>query len=372
LVAWLVQRHFGEDFRLESLRSVVGFFLAAGIGPAASASVATVGFILFYSPTAPVPTTWLNWFASDALGIIMVAPLLVGLAGLRDHFPEKRELVHGVLALLALAFVSAFLFGSTAQHWYAAFPLAVLLPILLAAHCRPVFAAAAALILGVAVVWTTTFGIGGLGELSDLHDRAYAARATLLAISACTLVLAALFAERRHKEEVLRDTNDRLALALECAELGTWRLQLKSRRFENDVRDRHIHGQGPDAPPQTLAEMRSQVHPEDLSKVDAAFSALRRGGGSCRTEYRLAPRSDEERRGQTRWVAIEGAVVRGSDDQPLQLLGVTRDITERKKAEQVAQRLVSIVESSDDAIISKDLNGIIVSGTTARNGCLAT
>jgi len=35
------------------------------------------------------------------------------------------------------------------------------------------------------------------------------------------------------------------------------------------------------------------------------------------------------------------------------------DLTETKRAEQAAQRLVAIVESSDDAIIGKDLNGII-------------
>jgi two-component system, chemotaxis family, CheB/CheR fusion protein len=37
------------------------------------------------------------------------------------------------------------------------------------------------------------------------------------------------------------------------------------------------------------------------------------------------------------------------------------DITERKRAEEVAQRLASIVESSDDAILSKNLDGIITS-----------
>ncbi|MES1982895.1 MAG: EAL domain-containing protein [Pseudomonadota bacterium] len=43
------------------------------------------------------------------------------------------------------------------------------------------------------------------------------------------------------------------------------------------------------------------------------------------------------------------------------LLGIIRDTTERKQAEMYSTRLAAIVESSDDAIISKDLNGVITS-----------
>ena len=339
LVAWLITQRFGKDFSLDSLRNVLGFFAAAGVGPAISAILATAGFVLFYNSGAPIPTTWLNWFASDALGIIMVAPLLIGLGGLRRDLPERWELTEGTLTLVALAVVSAVAFGSSAHYWwYTVLPLGLLLPALLAAHCRPVFAAAAALILGCAVVWTATIGIGEFGEISSLPDRAYAARATLLAISTYTLVLAALFAERRHNEAALEDSNnrlknsnDRLQLALDGAELGVWSLDAKTGRFESDARDGQIHGYQPDAPPKTLAAARPFIRPGDLPALDAAFAASKRTGGRCKVEYRLAPAVDGADLRQERWVALEGTVVRDAYGRSGQLLGVTRDITHQSR-----------------------------------------
>jgi PAS domain S-box-containing protein len=80
--------------------------------------------------------------------------------------------------------------------------------------------------------------------------------------------------------------------------------------------------------------------------VDAAFSAVKRTGNSCKVEYRLASADGTDLRPE-RWVAAEGTVVRGADGQPDQLLGVTRDTTERKQAEQaLAERdaLIGLAE----------------------------
>ena len=361
LVARLIRQHFGEDFRLDRLRSVLGFFAAAGVGPMISGLAATVGFTLFHSSDAPALSIWLNWFVSDALGIIMVAPLLIGLPGLWRDPPQWWELGEGTLTLAGLTVVSVLAFGCPTHYWYTVLPLGLLLPVLLAAHCRPVFAAVAVLILGFSVVLTATFGMGDLGELPSLHDRAYAARATLLALSTCTLVLAALFAERRQNEATLRDSNERLQLALAGAELGVWSIDAKSGRFESDARDRRIHGYRTEAPPKTLHEARPYIHPDDLPNLDAAFAASMRGGSSCKAEYRLAAEGGEQ--GHERWVAVEGTVVRGPAGQPVRWLGITRDITARKlaegKLEKSEREIRGLLEALPAAIYMTDAVGHI-------------
>ena len=45
----------------------------------------------------------------------------------------------------------------------------------------------------------------------------------------------------------------------------------------------------------------------------------------------------------------------------IRIKGIVQDITERKKAEEKIQRLANIVESSNDAIITLSLDGIITS-----------
>lgn len=58
-------------------------------------------------------------------------------------------------------------------------------------------------------------------------------------------------------------------------------------------------------------------------------------------------------------VALTVSPIKDAQGKIIGAAKIARDITEQKQAEQAQQRLAAIVESSDDAIISKDLNGIV-------------
>jgi signal transduction histidine kinase len=84
-------------------------------------------------------------------------------------------------------------------------PVAVLFaPLLwLAARCRPVFAAAAALIISLSIVWTTTFGIGYFGNPNlSMDERVLSAQVSILLVTIGASVVAALFAEIRDKRKL--------------------------------------------------------------------------------------------------------------------------------------------------------------------------
>jgi two-component sensor histidine kinase/integral membrane sensor domain MASE1 len=204
LTAWLIERYFGPGFSLGRLRNVLGLLTAAAVATAASGVGGMVAYKLFHSPTTPVWTIWRNWFTSDAVGIVAVAPLVIGLAKALREPPPRNEVIEGVAALAASAAMIVFIVLLRPEPWQTVRPGALLFPILvwLTARCRPVFAAAAAFIVSLTVVWTTTFGIGRFGDLTfPIGNRILSAQTTIAAFALCAYVLAALFAERRQAKE---------------------------------------------------------------------------------------------------------------------------------------------------------------------------
>jgi PAS domain S-box-containing protein len=213
--AYLVERFGGPDFSLDRLRHVVWLLVAAIIGTAASGIGGALGYKLLHSPDAAVLVTWQHWFASDAIGIIAVAPLLIGLASVLRAPPSHAEILEGTVALLWVAAATAGTIFLIPDHWWdVVVPVELLFPMLLwlAARCSPAFTSAAVFVISLIIVSTIIFRLGHFSNVDAAQQDhiIIGAQAAILGVAIFAYVLAALFAERRQHEAVVTASENRM------------------------------------------------------------------------------------------------------------------------------------------------------------------
>jgi PAS domain S-box-containing protein len=338
LTAGLIERYFGPHFTLDRLRHVLGLLAAAIVGAAVSGIGGTIGFRYFERSSAPLLTTWHHWFAADALGIVTIAPLLISLAAAVREPPSRTELVEGGTALVALALMGWLIIELPQEPWATVIPIALLFPLLLwlAARCRPVFSAAAAFIVTLTIVWTTTFGIGLFGDPGLLPaDRILGAQAGILAVSLCAFVLASLFAERRQHEAVLTEREARLQEALTAGAVAAFEWDVLTGASRRSRNAEQILGFDPEQPI-TAADFLERVHPDDRARFKAQTRDVRPDRASYAVTFRFI-RPD----GQEVWLEETSRAEFDAAGRFVMLKGLTRDITERRRAEERQDMLIA-------------------------------
>jgi PAS domain S-box-containing protein len=139
-------------------------------------------------------------------------------------------------------------------------------------------------------------------------------------------------ARRQAAEDLLRESKDRLQLALSAAQLGWWQYDPRHRVVSGDARFEEILDVTNDEMP--IEEIMKRVHPDDVERVWAALAAAldpvdpRRSA----TEFRLR-RGD----GEVRWVETLGLAYfdgDGRERRAVSFVSTVEDITERKEREE--------------------------------------
>jgi len=164
---------------------------------------------------------------------------------------------------------------------------------------------------------------------------------------------------RRLTEQEFAKANERLQLAMEAGAAGGWDYDLKTGK---DVWFGAAHAQLGMTRDETLGspkEFWDRVHGDDRERLEHALQVAKEKREDFGEDVRVVWRD-----GTTHWLRSRGRFHYGAKGEAERSIGISLDITERKRAEEALLRYAAIVESSEDAIASGTLDGIIVSWNT--------
>ena len=213
----------------------------------------------------------------------------------------------------------------------------------------------------VLVSWSNTIVLDQDGEIEfiiatgmDITERKRAEEALKKAHDNLEVKVKERTAELEDANKSLKESEKRLAEAQKMAHTGNWVWDIATdKEYWSDELHRIFKRDPQEAAP-SYSEYLNYVHPDDRDYADNAFKGTING-----KPYEIDHKIILD--GEERTVHIRAEVVFNDKNIPIQTKGIVQDITESKRAEEKIQSLANIVESSEDAIGTLSLDGIITS-----------
>ncbi len=361
LVAWIIKRHVSPDFSLGRLRHVLGLLAATIVATTVSGLGGTVvGYKLSHSPGESAWVIWQQWVASGAIGIISVAPLIIGVAGALRAPPSRRELAEGGVALVAVAAAtSIFIFMLPPAWWETSVLVVLLFPLVLwiAARYQAVFASAAVFIVSLVVITTVTFRLGHFSDLiASIDDHILSAQVTIVGTALCAFVLSALFAERRQQEAAAVEAEKHLQEALTAGAVMAYDWDVSTNVVRRSRSAAQVLGFDPQ---QSLdsAPFLGRVHPDDFASMQTLRSTLSRDNPTYSIVFRFL-RLD----GREVWLHETSKAEFDAAGRLMRLKGSARDITDRKRLEEHQNLLMAELDHRVKNVLAR----VAMLATTTR------
>jgi PAS domain S-box-containing protein len=133
----------------------------------------------------------------------------------------------------------------------------------------------------------------------------------------------------KQTEKKLIEYSQRLEIASNSAQLGIWDWNIKENTMLWDSRMFELYGIATEDFSNTIVAWENGLHPEDKQRaIDECNKALR-GEAEYDTSFRIV-----QPKGIILFLKANAIVIRDSDGNPLRMIGINRDITESKIAEE--------------------------------------
>ena len=164
--------------------------------------------------------------------------------------------------------------------------------------------------------------------------------------------------DRKQTEDALKESEERLRLALIAANQGLYDLNIQTGDAIVSPQYAQMLGYDPENFQETNALWLERLHPDDLQRVSQVYQEYIAGN---RDQYQVEFRQRTQS-GDWKWILSTGSIVSWDrDGNPLRMLGIHTDISDRKQAEEALRQsnaiLNTINESTPTLIYVKDREG---------------